>query len=1710
MSERADSGRIQRGIWGLRHYVLFVAGVLALNSVIAQSNIYGYVFNSTTYSSLEEAEQAVRNQAGTNRASAQYSFPIAGNSVTQGWSMDYRPIGALTTTVQTAPQSISEPYFQIQAASWPPNPPAFACTSANNACSMGGWCSSPELELARVACQINATWTCPSYPGFPVLAGAYPAPVAPNQLSTDAFPVTDPSGLGRNGGAFTYLDPDCSNGSCTSRHIHNRWMLCSSLSGSPLPFSPGTEPAGAGTEQNTRWPLKRRQTVWCSPGLSFSTAGSTSDSCRGGNFKYVISPKKPKQHDQCNEGNPCSPGNGNKEQEEFDFEVGHISFSRYYNSLRELKPYGFFDANWSHSFGQRILAGPITDNHAVLSPGVSHIIVQNERAHAESFVRTATGTFRSVVKRDKVLAYVQADTLPWVIYYPEGKIERYDAYGRIKKIEYVNSYQENLSILYLIEEPNPANPAEDLQDWRFYAVSHVKDQMGRGILFIYTPDELADLRVTHIVSLSDNSVLASYQYHSHGGLWKATTPSGTREYLYAESGLVTSPLHINLLTGIKNEQGQRFSTYKYDSYGRVISSARAGDAGAINIVYKSDQMVEVTRPTGEIHTFNYRASDAFRRSSVSTDGSGAAQSVVLNSEAACSINDERICRVIDRNGSIVEYSYNNLFVTRTTEGKGTPQQRTIEDDRYGIEGAYGLKERRIKNAAGNVESISRFSRNIRGQLLAECEIDPSDSAALGYSCSVLTSPPVGAKVRRTVRSYCELDGVNAGTCPFVGFLLTVNGPRSVSDAGMAGLDDKTTYVYRLNDDPTCVNGGACAYRKGDLWKSINALGQVSEIVSFNKNGKVERTKDANGTVTDSTYHARGWLLSRAVRANEGGGAASEDAVTAFSYDGMGNTASVTQPDGSYVTYQYDDANRLLKITDNHGNSIDYCPGGAGSSDCLDKAGNRRIETIKDPAGFIKRSSRKTYNQLGQLASVQNAFGQVTESWPAAGGYDGNGNPARIVDGLGVETYQTYDSLNRINQITLDYLGPDSATRDTLTSYSYDTRGNVRSITDPDGFSTSYVYDGLNNLTGLHSPDTGSTALTYDVAGNRLTVSDARGVVSTRTYDAVSRLLSVAYPTSSLNVSLYYDQPNSETGCEKSFPVGRLTRFQDDSGSTTYCYDRRGNVVKKVQVNGTLSQTVSYTWSASNKLMSITYPGGAVAIYGRDTLGRITSIAWKSGESAPPVTIVSGVTYYPFGPLKAIFYGNGRVLSKYYDLDYAIDYIESSEASGLRLDFTLDVMKNVSSVTDVIGGPTKRTYVYDRLYRTKRSVNNLSILESYTYSKAGDRLSKATAWQPGQGYLYSSGTHRIASIGGVARTHDQVGNLTSAPYASSLTYDDRNRLSQVSASGGATTYKYNGVGERVLKQRLASREYALYDEAGRRIHNYLTPQGPDGGVSSVTGDHENGLELPGYETQSIVYIEDVPVAVIANGVVAYIETDHLGTPRLAANPIGNDWRWRWDFIESAFGENSPVVSAVNGLSMNLRYPGQHFDAETGVNYNYNRYYEPGTGRYIQSDPIGLNGGVNTYSYVNGHSFLLFDMLGLAPECGSKDCCGSVKFESRGMKVVGAIIRCCKQQAVICANPNPCDGLASDTCEIRKSCIMDHERKHLSPEHSDCTNRDNEDAPPINKNRNECEGYRAEIACLNNARCRSPRCRAESAVLRKDTGESVRRYCLAAEM
>ncbi|MDT9001572.1 RHS repeat-associated core domain-containing protein [Paucibacter sp. APW11] len=228
------------------------------------------------------------------------------------------------------------------------------------------------------------------------------------------------------------------------------------------------------------------------------------------------------------------------------------------------------------------------------------------------------------------------------------------------------------------------------------------------------------------------------------------------------------------------------------------------------------------------------------------------------------------------------------------------------------------------------------------------------------------------------------------------------------------------------------------------------------------------------------------------------------------------------------------------------------------------------------------------------------------------------------------------------------------------------------------------------------------------------------------------------------------------------------------------------------------------------------------------------------------------------------------------------------------------------------------------------------------------------------------------------SYDPAGNTTtdSAPYSNAI-YGLDGRLAQLEVGSAKLALAYDAQGQRVRRSISgaggnpnAGNTFYAYDQEGQLLGEYR---------QDATGQLITQIEY--------VWLDGMPVAAMrpkagaagpssanAGVEVFYLYSDHLGAPRVAVDDRGRPrWRWLAEPFGSAPAETDP--SGLGDLNISLRLPGQQYDGFLGLHFNGFRDYDAGTGRYVQSDPIGLQGGINTYAYVGGNPIAFVDPLGL---------------------------------------------------------------------------------------------------------------------------------------
>jgi RHS repeat-associated protein len=1220
-------------------------------------------------------------------------------------------------------------------------------------------------------------------------------------------------------------------------------------------------------------------------------------------------------------GDPISLATGNKYEVVSDGHWGRwLKLDRYYNSVPGTgtalaAPFGY----WSNTYNRILSYKPASQSV------VASVSYTREDGRTVQFTQTNGVWSAGPQVQDMLTETTDASGNPtqWQIYRADTlETETYPVTNgatRLASITDKDGFVTKLAYDTTDPYPSASTPAAG-------KLITVTDPVGRTLTFNWTYN--ASIYSTYLTSVDAPGETIQYDYNYNTSYFVANLASATYgdnsgiKYVWNESSNAPYSYPSQpALTGVIDETQTRYETTTYGQNGVAQSTGHSNDVDAISVTYNGDGSAAVTEPLGIKVTYGFAVSNGLGK--VTSHSGYCSTCIGLLGQATYDSNSNPLTTT-DHNGNVTATTYSSAgLLTQQVEAQGQPAQRTTV-----IQWNTTFRKPTlftVSNAQGTLTSEKGWLYNGRGQVLARCEIDPANSAASSYTCSNTGSVPAG--VRRWTYTYCDaVDGVQ---CPVMGLLLTVTGPR-------ADLTQTTNYSYYMSSSAVnCGTPGAACYQAGDVHEVTDALGHVTTIVSYDAAGRPTRTADANGVNTDMTYTPRGWLASRSV-----GGA-----TTSFTYTPYGAVKTVTDPDGVTTTYGYDTAHRLNQITDALGNYIQYT---------LDAAGDKTGEQVYDASGIVHKQLTRTFNNLGQLVEMVDGLGQAVFNASASGSYDANSNLILSTDALGFHHQLGYDALNRLAQTIDNYNGADTATQNTTAKYSYDSQDRVAQVTDPSGFSTTYSYDGLSDVTSQVSPDTGATSRTFDAAGNVLTSTDAKGVITTNTYDALDRLISKSYTDTTQNVTYSYDDVSSATGCSSSYPTGRLTRIIEHSVSTVYCYDARGNVIQKQQILNGNTDTTGYAISAAGRLSSIVYPSGTQVTYTRDSDGRIQTVS-VTPPNGSASTAVSSVTYQPFGPVNGYTLGNNQVVTRTYDANYRLTDLTSP---AFNLHVARDAMGDIIAIGNAAGAnPAIETYSYDPLQRlTAITEADGAVLESVTYNQTGDRLSKAGAGLAIGAYSYNANTHQLIAAGNAARTPDANGNTTAISEAGStygFGYSDRNRPIVVQLNGSAVAnYTYNAIGQRVEKVVNGSTERYGYSDTGSQM-----------------------LDEYGGTNRDYVWLDGIPVANVdtqgTTSTVSYVTADSLGTPRAIANAAGTT-QWQWAYQGNPWGEQTPTS---NGYVYNLGFPGQYADAETGLNYNVNRDYDPKAGRYMESDPLGLAAGLSTYAYALGNPISYTDQLGL---------------------------------------------------------------------------------------------------------------------------------------
>ena len=758
------------------------------------------------------------------------------------------------------------------------------------------------------------------------------------------------------------------------------------------------------------------------------------------------------------------------------------------------------------------------------------------------------------------------------------------------------------------------------------------------------------------------------------------------------------------------------------------------------------------------------------------------------------------------------------------------------------------------------------------------------------------------KVRTTTYGYTTLaSGLEV--------LTSVDGPGLLVD----GVTDVVTYEYDAN---------------GNLTKTTDENGLITEVLTFNAYGQPSLVRQPDGIEWGFTYDDEGQVLTSVLNPN---GATPK--TTTYGYDIIGQLTSLTNTKGKIWTYAYDGAKRLTNITDPNGDEINYT---------YDAMGNITDTAYSDGVNPATFSEALEYDELGRVMRSVGAQGQI---WNTT--YDVEDNPATITDPASNTITNGYDALNRV----VDVL--DRAAGTTLTEY--DDSDQVTRYTDPRSIDTTATYNGFGDILTEVSADRGTMSYIYNNRGLVTSMLDARGITSNYEYDDGGRLTAKRFPSTPVeDVTFTYDYVDGPN------VVGRdkIRKVTDQTGYTETTYDQaKGSPISQDQmITGGQTYNVAFDYDEEGNLAWIEYPSKRRIEYSYNDANEVTQVRHRinipDGEGIYPAweNITTGMTYLPSGPLAAMTYGDGAVHSNSFDTSYRLTAVTdiNGAVTNYHKTYGYDTRDDLTAITDVLNSAQDEAFTHTPRQFLDTATGAYGA-QDYDYDAVGNRSSfevVQNAILTLDTYSYPGSSNRLSQVaegGGHTRTftYDAAGNTTydqrTAVDGYGYTYNAANRMDTIAKNGVVQAeYKYNALGQQVIRQLNGQgiTINAAYDLDGNRIAEYNAQ------TSTLLAEY--------------VWLNGQPIAAVSGGQTYYVRSDHIGRPSFATDGTG---AVVWDASYKPFGE----VDTSTGAPINLRYPGQWFSAESDLNQNWMRDYDPTTGRYIQADPLGLVDGASVYGY-----------------------------------------------------------------------------------------------------------------------------------------------------
>jgi RHS repeat-associated protein len=776
-----------------------------------------------------------------------------------------------------------------------------------------------------------------------------------------------------------------------------------------------------------------------------------------------------------------------------------------------------------------------------------------------------------------------------------------------------------------------------------------------------------------------------------------------------------------------------------------------------------------------------------------------------------------------------------------------------------------------------------------------------------------------------------------------------------------------------------------------------AFARLTDSYSYNADGTLLTRSDGASHATTFTNYKRG--LAQNISYADG---TAESAVvnnlglitahtnpagttTGYSYDAMGRLASITPPGGDPVAYHSTTllfekvASAELGIAAGHWRQT-VATGNARTVRYFDGLWRERLSTAWDTANPAATSvavetrydadGRKLFTSYAQrsIAAVDGALPGVSSIYDGLGRITSQvqaselGNLSTSTAYLAGFQRQVTNPRNFIT--TTSFYAWDSPSEELVASIAApegvnvaiarDVFGKPTAITRSGGSASAtraYVYDANQRLCKSIEPESGATVQAYDAANNLAWRASGTTLTGTTACDQASvpanRKISYGYDTRNRLTSTTYG--DASPGVTRSYTADGLPYQVTSAGATwTYGYNNRRLLASESLAHTSGSYTFTRGIDAYGNLASLSYPGGPTVAYSPDALGRPTQV---SG-------FASAVSHHPNGAIAGYTLANGIVHSTTQNTrGLPLVWRDAGVVQDL---YAFDANANVGSITDQQEGLTNRSLGYDGLDRLSSAAGTWGA-GSFGYD-ALDNLRTSTIGARSLNHNIDAATNRLASLSGslsIGFGYDANGNIT-ARGSQGYSFDIGNRLA---SAAGKATYAYDGHGRRIwVAYAGGATKLQVYGQAGQLLFSNHSTQG---------------------STKHIYLGSRLIAEVNSVSSTSYGHTDALGSPIARTNASGALLsRTRYEpYGATAAGTNPTGIG----------FTGHVNDADTGLVYMQQRYYDPIAGRFLSVDPVTTNANngssFNRYVYGNNNPYTFKDADGRqAAEYLSCDCGG----------------------------------------------------------------------------------------------------------------------------